>query len=317
MGLVQAFRVDESTFYYICRLVKPQLEREGSNYQEPLSVQHQVAIGLYKMAHGVKYTPLMHQFGVGRATAQKVCVDFNRAVWALKVDIIGWRDKRATLAAFRRKGFPGCLGAIDGCHIPIQKPAGAGATYRCYKGFNSLILSRVVDENRRFCDVDIGMPGINHDAHVYRTSDFFELARRNFGFDPAACVRLEVGGVSHRVKPYVIGDPAYPLSERLIKGWPGSKCARYKECAWFTYRLSGRRMKVEQAYGMVKSRWQNVSTPHKADIRNHVEAIGAACVLHNICIDRMGKRGIAQECLLREDPVVEQLPDIRAPHGWA
>jgi hypothetical protein len=124
LGPSQAFRVDEATFKFIVQLCKPQLQRVGTNYRESLSTETIVAIGLYKLAHGIQYTPLMHQFGVGRSTAQQACIDFNRAMWGHKMEHIGWKDKLSTLAFFEQKGFPGCLGAIDGCHIPIQRPPG-------------------------------------------------------------------------------------------------------------------------------------------------------------------------------------------------
>jgi hypothetical protein len=147
-----------------------------------LSVEAIVAIGLYKLAHGQSYVPVMNQFRVGRSTAQKVCIEFNRAVWKMRKRFIRWKDKKATRAAFAKKGFPGCLGAIDGCHIPIKKPDEVGQAYKNYKGFNSIVLSGVVDENRRFCSVDIGSPGVNHDSHTYKTSAFCKYAsKKNLG----------------------------------------------------------------------------------------------------------------------------------------
>jgi hypothetical protein len=299
--------------------VKPRLQRGHNNFGKGLSVEVIVAIGLYKLAHGQSYVPIMNQFGVGKSTAQKVCVEFNRAVWKMRKRFIGWKDKKATRAAFAKKGFPGCLGAIDGCHIPIKMPKGVGQAYKNYKGFNSIVLSGVVDENRRFCSVDIGSPGVNHDSHTYKTSPFFKYASGNFGesrnFDARV---IDRDGVEHRVPPYVIGDPAYPLSRWLMKGWPGSKCNQGKEFAYFTYRLSSARMKVEQAYGILKGRWKQLQVPHHGKIKHHCEAIGAACVLHNICIDEMKDkvRVDDQPVMLNDEVELGELPAIRqATHG--
>ncbi len=308
--------MDTETFKFICDLVRPGLQREGTNYRDSLTVEHIVAMGLYKLAHSVRYNSMQHLFGVGGSTAQNACVDFNRAIWAHKKEFIGWRDKTKTLEAFRNKGFPGCLGAIDGCHIPIARPHGVGATYKSYKGFHSIVLQGVVDENMRFCSVDIGNPGRNHDAQTYRTSKFFQEAESNFGFSSDFTIKVTVGGRAHKVKPYVLGDPAYPLSRWLIKGYPGSKVSESKEFAYFTYRQSSARMKVEQAFGILKVRWQRLGNAHQAHIRNHVEAVGAACVLHNICIDRMGRTGLAQDsAILREDPEPMDFAEIREPQG--
>lgn len=291
---MQSFRVNEETFSYICDLVRPQLEPIGNNFRKPLPVDVQVAIALYSLGHGLEYTPLMNQFGVARSTAHKVVTNFNRALWARKEEFIRWRNLPGTMQKFKEWGFPMCVGAIDGCHIPIQRPPRVGAAYRNYKNFHSIVVQAVVDENRFFCDVDIGNPGINHDAHIYRTSELYIFAQSNFGLGAAFNRRVNVGGVWHRIWPYLIGDPAYPISRWLIKGWSRAKCGQEKKCGYFTHRLSSVRMRVEQAFGMLKARWHRLATPHKAKLRYHVEAIGAALVLHNICLEKMGKKGISQ-----------------------
>ncbi len=316
MEALQAFRVDEATFNFICNLCRHQLQRVGTNYRESLSVENIVAIGLYKLAHGLKYSPLEFQFGVGKSTAQQAVKDFNRAVWAHKSEFIGWKNKSETLQFFQRKGFPGCLGAIDGCHIPIQKPWWAGGAYYCHKGFNSIVLQGVVDENRRFCSVDIGNPGRNHDAQTYKTSQFFRMAEGNFGLGSNYTVKVSLQRRHYYLHPYVLGDPAYPISRWLIKGYSGNQVAERKDFAYFTYRQSSARMKVEQAFGILKVRWQRFQSPHKAKVRHHVEAVGAACVLHNICIDRMGRAGLREEsALLREDVDPVMFEAIRQPQG--
>ena len=38
------------------------------------------------------------------------------------------------------KGFPGVMGMIDGCHIPVKRPANGGAHYYNRKDFYSIIL---------------------------------------------------------------------------------------------------------------------------------------------------------------------------------
>lgn len=145
-------------------MCKPYLERERNNYRKPLDVHVMVAVGLYGLGHGVKYKSLSKQFGLGASTCHKICIEFNRAIWSYKREVICWKSKEATLAFFKEKGFPGCLGAIDCCHIPILRPPNAGAAFLNHNGFSSIVLQGVVDENRRFCSVDIGNPGRNHDA---------------------------------------------------------------------------------------------------------------------------------------------------------
>ena len=52
--------------------------------------------------------------------------------------------------------FPNCLGALDGKHIRVEKPANAGATCKNYKKFHSLILMAMCDSKRRFTWFNFG-----------------------------------------------------------------------------------------------------------------------------------------------------------------
>ena len=50
-------------------------------------------------------------------------------------------------------GLPQCVGAVDGCHIPILAPKENHCDYFNRKSFHSIILQAVVDQNRRYNDL--------------------------------------------------------------------------------------------------------------------------------------------------------------------
>ena len=50
-------------------------------------------------------------------------------------------------------GLPQCVGAVDGCHIPILAPKENHCDYFNRKSFHSIILQVVVDQNRRYNDL--------------------------------------------------------------------------------------------------------------------------------------------------------------------
>ncbi len=66
-----------------------------------------------------------------------------------------------------------CLGAIDGKHIRIRKPAGASSEYFNHKFFHSIILLAVADADYKFRFVETGYCGRNSDAGLFRESDLF------------------------------------------------------------------------------------------------------------------------------------------------
>lgn len=126
-----------------------------------------------------------------------------------------------------------------------------------------------------------------------------------------------VGGREKEFRPYVIGDAAYPISSWLIKGYTGNRARQEKRCAYFTYRLSSARMKVEQAFGILKVKWERLAGKHKGMMRHHVEAAGAACVLHNLCIDKKSPSGLPDDSALLQPEVIsqDQVNEIRESHG--
>ena len=74
---------------------------------------------------------------------------------------------------FRNKwNFPNCLGAIDGKHIAIRPPAGAGSFYYNYKGFHSQVLLGIANSNYELIYFDFGTNGRVSDGGVFGNSDF-------------------------------------------------------------------------------------------------------------------------------------------------
>ena len=61
-------------------------------------------------------------------------------------------------------GVPQRVGAIDGCHIPIQAPQECPKDYYNCKGHHSILLQGLVDHRYYFMDINVGWPGSVHDA---------------------------------------------------------------------------------------------------------------------------------------------------------
>ena len=62
---------------------------------------------------------------------------------------------------------------------------------------------------------------------------------------------------------FLIGDMAYPCSNKLLTPYPGTNLSQRKII--LNYYLSQIRVKIEQAFGFMTNKWQileNVSTPY-------------------------------------------------------
>ena len=70
-------------------------------------------------------------------------------------------------------GFPQCIGAVDGTHLPILAPLECANDYYNRKGFHSVIMQAVADHRCCFANIFIGWPGSLHNARVFKNSDFY------------------------------------------------------------------------------------------------------------------------------------------------
>lgn len=121
------FRMGRDTFHYLCEQLRPYLELQRTWYRVPLTVEHHVAVALWRLSTNIEYRSVSHLFGIGFSTACMITHETVSAIvhvpkscfisvprgTALRDGVNGFRD---------RWGFPQCAGAIDGTHVPIIAP---------------------------------------------------------------------------------------------------------------------------------------------------------------------------------------------------
>ncbi|KAE8291511.1 hypothetical protein D5F01_LYC11119 [Larimichthys crocea] len=169
--------------------------------------------------------------------------------------------------------FPNCLGAIDGKHVTIQAPPLTGSQYFNYKKTFSIVLLAIVDSNYRFRVIQVGDFGRTSDGSVYAGSALGRgMETKTLDVPPSTSLpgAAHLGDVPH----VMVGDAAFPLKPYLMRPYPGLNINHQKRI--FNYRLSRPRMVVENAFGILSSRWR---------IRHTVDTIVmAACILHNFLL---------------------------------
>ena len=122
-------------------------------------------------------------------------------------------DSLKDVRGFKEKfGIPQCVGSIDCSHIPVTPPAMNHNHYYNHKGWYSMLVQAVLDHNYLFRDLCIGWPGSVHDARVLANSSLFRKVN-----DGEFLRGDELHVQGHYLRPYLIGDSAYPLLPWLIK----------------------------------------------------------------------------------------------------
>ena len=190
-------------------------------------------------------------------------------------------DTLTFLCSHRTIGeFTQIIGAIDGCHIEINAPPQNHEDYCNRKQHYSVNLQAIVDADLKFIHATVGYPGSIHDARVLRLSGLYDLAENEqiLGGPTRDINGTEIG-------PLIAGDSAYPLTSWLMK--PYSDRGRLTvEQRKFNRKFSALRCVVERAFGMLKARWRIVMQKIEQKTTTLKKTVIAACVLHNICIDR-------------------------------
>lgn len=89
----------------------------------------------------------------------------------------------------------------------------------------------------------------------------------------------EIDGVS--IGHFILGDPAYPLMDWIMKGYTHSPNITPQES--FNVYLSSARTTVEIAFGRLKSRWRVLMKRSDFHFSFTPKVIATCCALHNFC----------------------------------
>jgi hypothetical protein len=277
---LEMFRMTKSAVYALADLLRPHVQKQDTKYRMAVPVLVRVACTLFKLIHGASLLICSEMFVVGRSTISLILRDVVCAINdTLRHELMwptGQRIGEVQDDFFNLCGLPGVVGAIDGTHISISKPRFGLADYFYFKsGGYTLNCQAVVDSNKRFLDLYIGMPGSTNDACILRRSSLYHLAMHNNLFD----ARDSVDGFA----PYLIGDFGYPLLPWLMVPHRGLQQLTATE-RLFNRKLRRGRCVVENAFGILKQTFRELLGKSKLSVTFLPNVISACTILHNILL---------------------------------
>lgn len=161
--------------------------------------------------------------------------------------------------------FPNCCGAVDGKHVLIRRPPNSTSEFFNYKGTYSIVLLAVVDADYCFRYIDVGSDGRASDSTIFQTSTFNCALEQNL-------LNWPEGGV-------LVGDDIFPLGSNLLKPYAHRKLTLQERI--FNYRLSRARRVVENAFGILSSRFRVFNTPIALKVDTAELLTKACCSIHN------------------------------------
>ena len=276
------FRITRETFHYILNRIQPFIEKTPTNLvPTPIEADRQLALTIYRLAHGCSFPVLSDIFGVSKSLAVDV---FNHVVRELMTHLYGEFIKlpitddewvQEIKGFIENYEFP-CIGAWDGFHVFTATKL---KNYYNFKNRYSISNMGLVSYNKRFLNLAVGAPGSTHDARLLRHTNVYKEIMDGKVL-PNKVINL---GDNYGEIPLVtIGDSAFPRFPWLLKAYrentPDEK-ERY-----YNTKLHSARVVTENAYGMLKGRWRILYKKTEMKLYNLKYVVMACVMLHNLCI---------------------------------
>ena len=156
--------------------------------------------------------------------------------------------------------LPNCLGAIDGKHVVIEAPPNSGSLYYNYKGTFSIVLLATCDADYNFTTIDVGGYGKQSDGGILAGST---LGKKLATGTLPTCEPRNLPQTTTKMPCFFVGDEAFPLSTCMMRPFPGKGLNIQRQI--FNYRLSRARRCIENAFGILTSRWRIFRRPIAAE----------------------------------------------------
>uniref|UniRef100_A0A1A8J0F3 DDE Tnp4 domain-containing protein n=1 Tax=Nothobranchius kuhntae TaxID=321403 RepID=A0A1A8J0F3_NOTKU len=243
----QNFRMSRASFMKLCSLMESYMAPEDVTVRAAVPVIMRIAVVLYKLGSCAEYRVVANQFGISKSSITKSVYMFCKGMvqGPIKQLIRAPTEEEAKEIARRFEAshhIPQITGLIDGTHIPILPPSNGYKDFVNRKGWPSYLLQAVVDDK---------IQGIK-----------------------------TTGGRDTNLS--LVGDPAYPLLDWLIKGYLNSPRLTLEQESFNTY-ISSVRVGVELTFGLLKSRWRVLLKISDFHFTFAPTMIATCCALHNFC----------------------------------
>ena len=239
-----------------------------------------IACTLFKLIHGANFTICSEMFAIGRSTVSKVLRDMVSAINKTMRHKISWPTGNR-LRKTQEKFFTLCsllavVGAINGMHVSISKSQFTPGDYYYFKsGGYSMNCQAMVDSEKRFVDLYVGMPGSTNDSKMLRRSSLHTQAMHGN--------LMEATHSINGFTPYLLSGSGYPLLPWLMVPHGGANDLSVSE-ALFNKKLRRGLCIVENAFGILKQSFQELLEKSDLTITFLPDVVICCAILYNLLL---------------------------------
>ena len=124
---LENFRMSKTSFEELVNILRPYLEKQVIRMRKTISTECQIASFLYYISNEACYRKTANAFGISCGSVSLIIKKVSKAIEFLGKDYMKLPQTVAEVENLRQKflehhGFPQCIRAIDGTHIPIHQP---------------------------------------------------------------------------------------------------------------------------------------------------------------------------------------------------
>lgn len=283
------FRFSREAFSLLLETIRPAISSFGPEDEEEELAMHmsgrklqaslKLGIFLRVMAGGSPWDVSL-AFRVGRTTVyavhEELLLVLDKQLGFQNLPTTDEELKKAALQFTESRGptnpLPGCVAAVDGLLIQIEKPEPRCNPREFFtrKGFYAVPVQAVVDSHNRFIACSAICAGSTHDSVALELSSIGKYLKDGL---------LKIGF-------WIAGDDAYSVSENLIV--PISRAVTSVVQDGFNFFHSSHRIHVEQAFGILKKSWGILWRPLHFNLHKATLTISVAMRLQNFSINYDG-----------------------------
>jgi len=180
------------------------------------------------------------------------------------------------------RGMPGCIGSIDCSHWRWRScPTALHGQYQNRKGYRSIVMETVCDEDTYVWHMNVGAAGSNNDVNVLKLSPLYHAIVA--GLWPPRTLNFTVNNRT-RTMAYYLADGIYPRYAFFATPYPDADTHKKRV---FNRLQEALRKDVERLYAVLTGRFHVLMHPARfTTIDKLRDAAHAVTILHNIMVKR-------------------------------